>query len=140
MDRKALIIGTPGVDLPGVAVDMANYQQFLLSPLGGAWYSNEIVMLKNPTKSDVVAEVNKLGDAEYSMVIFAGHGRHPKMDGSTIVQLRPGVEMDSNELKVGAKKHSLILDCCRKLEKVKLAEDVLAKAMKGQKELNSFKC
>jgi len=140
MMRKALLIGTPGIDLPGVAKDLSNYQQFMLSPLGGLWSPSEIVTLQNPSKNEVSEQLATLRSADYSMVIFAGHGSHPKQNGSTFIALQPGVEMNVDTLKVGAPKHTMILDCCRKLERAVLTEDVIAKADSQVLELNPLDC
>ncbi|MFC5522616.1 caspase family protein [Polaromonas jejuensis] len=140
MNRKALIIGAPAPDIPGVKTDLKNYRDFLLSPLGGAWVSSEVVTLISPSEADVSAQIQSLSNASYSLVVFAGHGRHPTQDGSTLVELRPGLEIDSVRLRRGAEKHTLILDCCRKLSKTLLTEDVLAKAAKRELVLTASEC
>ena len=136
MKRAALIVGASGGDLPGVAVDVASYRSFLLSPLGGAWLPSEIVTLDSPSSARVSIELEGLALASYSVTIFAGHGHHPIADGSTRVVVRPGEELDSDVLRQGAPKHTLILDCCRALAKAPLTEDVLAKASKRELTLN----
>ena len=50
MIRKALLIGAPGKDLPGVTKDIANFKDFLLSGAGGAWESKEIDTLMDPSR------------------------------------------------------------------------------------------
>lgn len=113
MKRAALIIGSPDEMIPAVRQDMVNYREFFLSALGGAWQNGEIQTLESPTRSAVDTELERIRECEYSIIIFAGHGRHLTGTDSTIVQLRPGVEMDANALKVGAPKRTLVLDCCR---------------------------
>lgn len=136
MNRRALIIGNTGVDLPGVELDLVNYRSFLLSPLGGSWEPPEVTTLRNPSRIDVSQRLKGLASADYSMVVFAGHGDHSAASGSTRVQLSPGVMMDLAELKVGATKHTVIADCCRVLLKEALREEVLAKALKREAQLN----
>jgi hypothetical protein len=134
VDRKALLIGCPGKRsadnyLERVPRDLRNYDRFLRSPLGGAWYSSEIVALDDPPAFAVEAAIHTLKSADYSLVLFSGHG-HVTSDGrSTIICLRGNDEINSNELRAGSKKHTLIVDCCRVIERPsrKLAEDALAK-------------
>jgi hypothetical protein len=146
MNRKALLIGCPGRPgsqdyLPGVARDLDNYDRFLRSPLGGTWYSDEIISLNDPPASTVHAAIQLLKAADYSFALFSGHGYVTSNRRSTIVHLRGDEEMDSTELRSGASKHTLLLDCCRVVAKPTLAEDALAKmdAMAARK-LNSAEC
>lgn len=134
VDRKALLIGWPGERgadnyLEGVARDLTNYDRFLRSPLGGAWFSSEIVALDDPPASTVRAAMQTLKSADYSFVLYSGHGYVTSNGSSTIVGLRGDDEMNSNELRAGSAKHTLLLDCCREIERPsrKLAEDTLAK-------------
>ena len=141
MMRRALIIGAPDDSIPGVMKDMASYRNFLLSPLGGAWTSDEIVTLTSPTKASVQTHVDALSDAEYSFTVFAGHGRHLVPSNATIIQIQPNIEMDSSELRQGAEKHTLILDCCRLSSLRKLTEDrMFAKADQRGLTLNATEC
>jgi hypothetical protein len=146
-NRKGLLIGGPGRPgrqdyLPGVARDLANYDRFLRSPLGGAWYSSEIISLDDPPASTVRAAVQTLKSADYSFALFSGHGYVTSNRRSTIVCLRGDEEMDSTELCAGAEKHTLILDCCRIVAKPMLAEDALAKmdSMVAAKNLSASAC
>ncbi|MGY8666213.1 caspase family protein [Bradyrhizobium sp. UFLA05-109] len=145
MNRKALLIGSPGVKgsdsyLRGVARDLQNYDRFLRSPVGGAWKPEEILTLEDPPASQVQNEIRSLKSADYSFVLFSGHGYFSANPRSTIVCLRKDEEMDSAELRQGSPKHTLLLDCCRVVEREILAEDVLAKADKASKRLNSSEC
>lgn len=133
MIRRALIIACPDKEIPGVRQDAVNYRRYLLSALGGAWESGEIVALESPTRQQVNSELDRLESAEYSMVIFSGHGYHPSRLGSPHVILRAGVEIDGEMLKRGAQKHTLIFDCCRRLEREPLQERRMSKAMDSLK-------
>lgn len=146
MGRKALIIGNPGkLGEPnycdGVEKDLENYRSFLRSPVGGLWYDNEITVLLQPdaarTRAEIVAQVA----ADYSMTIFCGHGHYSTQSRSTIVELKPGVDLDSNELRRGADRHTLILDCCRAVALAKrLVESLMAKAMKAEPVIHPSDC
>lgn len=138
--RRALIIGAPDPDIPGVELDVANYRRFLLSPLGGAWKPEEVITLNSPSKMEVAVQLQALTGVSYSLTIFAGHGRYLVPQGTTIVQLRKSVEMDSLELRRGAEKHTLILDCCR-MPSTRLAmEAFMEKAAKRELSLNPDSC
>ncbi|HEX3864654.1 MAG TPA: caspase family protein [Stellaceae bacterium] len=118
MKRSALIISNPGRDdeenyCRGVGRDAVNFQEFLMSPIGGLWRSDEIKNLWRPSKKHVKEAIQEHSEAQYSATIFCGHGHHSRRTDSTIVELRPGVDMDSDDLRVGARRHTLILDCCR---------------------------
>ena len=132
MNRQALLIGSPGrLDtdsyLGGVARDLENYNRFLRSPLGGAWYSHEITTLDDPSATTVRTHLRLLGTPDYSFVLFSGHGYFAANRRSTIVCLRNDEEIDSTELCSGASKHTLMLDCCRVVARTMITEDALAK-------------
>lgn len=95
------------------------------SALGGLWYDSEIQLLDNPSELAVRAALEALRAVDYSLVVFCGHGSHTGR--STIVQIRPGVTLSEDVLKTGARKHTLILDCCRVIERQRLVE-AMAKA------------
>jgi len=140
MDRRALIVGAPYNDLPGVRQDIVNYTNFLLSPLGGSWQKEEISVLESPTHQQLSAEVKSLQRADYSFVVFSGHGYHPRGAPSARILLRHAVEIDSDDLRKGARKHTLILDCCRKLETESVMDSVAKRALREQRELNPQDC
>lgn len=127
MLRKALIIGSPDNNIPGVYADMENYRAFLKSFSGGAWYDNEIVTLESPTKAQIDMQLNALKTADYSFLVFAGHGGYSPSKRATLLEINPNTQLDENELKIGAPKRTVILDSCRVLirETVNFAEAVL---------------
>lgn len=114
--RKALIIGSPDKDIPGVNVDIKNINSFLLSAIGGAWKDSELINLTNPTINEVRKNISLLMQYDYSFVFFAGHGYYSIQKDSTILNINATQELDSIELREGASKHTLILDCCRVLK------------------------
>ena len=129
MKRAALIIGSPGERteedyLEGVKKDVVRYQRFLKSALGGAWLDGEINVMLNPTLQGVLGKVRMLRSSDYSIVVFCGHGYHSEAAGETIVQLKPGVEMNSDALRTGGRKQTLVLDCCRVISADVLVEGV----------------
>ena len=114
--RKALIIGAPDEKIPGVNVDIKNLRDFFKSPIGGLWYDNEITTLISPSASDIRRQIELLKVNDYSLIFFAGHGYHSIERKRTILHINSLETFDSLELRVGAAKHSLIMDCCRKPE------------------------
>lgn len=114
VSRKALIIGSPDETIPGVNVDVENLKNYLKSAIGGFWYEHEITVLESPLRSVVKNEISTLRFKDYSFVLFAGHGYHSVERKRTMLHINKLEEMDSLDLRIGASKHSLILDCCRK--------------------------
>ena len=140
MKRMALIIGSPDSQIPGAKRDIENYRAFLLSPLGGLWRETEIVALESPSKQAVMGQLNALKSADYSLVVFAGHGGHLSASSPPIVVLQANVEMDSAALRIGAPKHTLILDCCRVLEPEVVLDSLLRKALIRKHALSPEEC
>ena len=107
MDRKALIISNPGEVgeenyCDGVSVDVANYINYLTSPLGGAWYRSEIIHLDRPTSTEVDKQIKLLKGCDYAFIAFCGHGYYSFELKSTILILRKHIELDSLSLRSGA--------------------------------------
>ena len=140
MNRKALIIGSPDEKISGPKVDILNYRNFFLSPLGGAWEAGELVCLESPTKQQVDKHLLALKSADYSVVVFAGHGRHVSANSPPKILLQSDVEISSADLTVGAPKHTLILDCCRVHEVEVIADSVLAKSEMLKRSLSTNQC
>lgn len=117
MTRKMLIIANPGEQgsesyCEGVNQDVTQYKNFFLSNLGGAWEPEEIETLVCPFAVQVDASLKKLTLADYSMVVYCGHG-YSRKNGVTMVELRTNCDYDSTKFNQGAYKHTVILDCCR---------------------------
>ena len=145
MNRKALLIGSPGNKgsdsyLGGVARDIQNYDRYLRSAAGGSWYASEIQTLEYPTTSEVRQAIRPLESADYSFVLFSGHGYYDAKRNSTIACLCRDDEIDSSELRKGCTRHTLVLDCCRVVERHVLAEDTIAKADQAPRKLDAAEC
>lgn len=120
MNRKGIIISNPGElgaenYCEGVKRDVANYRSFLLSPNGGVWRESELEEMKRPSVAEVRRKIESLRNYGYVLVIFSGHGYHCSIRGSSVLELRAGEEIDSDEFREEADKLTLILDCCRKV-------------------------
>lgn len=113
MIRRALIIGSPDKEILGVYDDMKNYRDFLKSFAGGAWYENEIITLESPTKTQIDEQLRLLVTADYSFLVFAGHGGYSHAARATMLQINPQTKISENDLKLGAQKRTIIFDTCR---------------------------
>lgn len=117
MKRKMLIIANPGDEgaenyCEGVNQDVTQYGSFFLSNIGGAWRPEEIKILRCPSAFQVDTELKTLKLADYSMVVYCGHG-YSRKDGTTMVELHANCDYDSTKFNQGAYRHTVILDCCR---------------------------
>ncbi len=146
MQRHALIISNPGEKgaqnyCEGVKVDVTNYTSFLTSALGGTWCDNEITHLDRPSKSATTNAIADLSSNDYSFIVFCGHGYYYSRQESTLLELRKNEEIDSLDLRKESKKRTIILDCCRKIEKDIITEAAMAaKFMEARAELNASEC
>ena len=147
MEFCALVIGNSGEPgeaaryCGGVYRDLVFYPEFLRSPLGGAWKNSEITVLTRPDLQTVRDEMRHLRYADYSIVIFAGHGYTDATTRSTILTLKRGHQINSLELRRGASKHTLILDCCREVAAPRITTDAqLREARIAKPDLDPFEC
>lgn len=118
--RRALLISNPGeIGDPhyckGVYVDIRNYGTLLTAAHGGAWKLDEIETLDRPSADRVRQEVTKMSAYDYTLIAFAGHGWFSSTDNATALTLRKGETISSLELRRGANKRTLALDCCREV-------------------------
>ncbi|MEA4838587.1 MAG: caspase family protein [Rhodospirillaceae bacterium] len=146
MKRCALIIVNPGNAgqksyCKGVFKDALNYDSFLKSPNGGYWKNDEIHTLDRKDASTVRDAIKFLQSVDYSFIAFCGHGGHSSASASVTVEIKPGVSISSDELRKGAKRHTLVLDCCRGIEKPRvLLEAALERAYKSESLISPDKC
>jgi Caspase domain len=133
LNRKALIIINPGEVgaenyCEGVIKDAAIYKSFMLSGVGGAWRADEIDILKRPSQSEAHDAVASHKRADYSFIAFCGHGYYSATRDSTVLELRDSVSLDSVELRQGATKRTIILDCCRKIRRPMALDEAIRKS------------
>lgn len=143
--RRAIVITNPGLTgaedfCSGVLVDAKNYPEFLTAPFGGAWQRSEITSMDRPTAADVRRAVRSLSSVDYSIVVFSGHGYYSRQRDSTIVALNQSDEIDSNELRAGANRRLLVLDCCRVRVDDHLIEQVLKFSSSRPPTLDPARC
>jgi len=137
LNRKAVIISNPGESgsedyCAGVHKDVANYQSFLTSPVGGLWYGSEITAMNRPSVAEVRTKMSELSTCDYALILFCGHGWYSTTLDSTCIELRDGEQIDSAELRLRSTSETLILDCCRRkgpfIPTVRALDEKLAKA------------
>lgn len=121
MNRKALIIGCPGsgkTKLSGVTADTIKYKSFFKTYFGGAWYSNEIEVIDNPNRADLLTKIQMISvqNFDYTIITFSGHGWESTKEGTKIL-LRDDEEMAVKELNTNADRQLRILDNCRMIER-----------------------
>lgn len=137
MKKKAIVISNPGETgspgyCQGVNVDVTNYKRFLDGPYGGWWLTSEVQHLSRPSAAEVREVMKQLSNCDYALVVFTGHGYYSAQRRSTILKLRADQEIDSAELMNGSPKQTVILDCCREVEKEKaIFEDAMLKAARA---------
>lgn len=121
MIRRALIIycdNTLSGKLPGPIKDEENYTEFLTSYLGGEWYTGEIRSLNNPPKLKIEEAIQKfLNGADYTFIIFSGHGCINQLDNNAQYFEVSDGDISIRKLITDAKRQTIIVDSCRKLEK-----------------------
>lgn len=120
MKRKAIIIESSQVpkldDLNGARKDARNWNNFLMSDVGGAWSSSEINVLHTPLKSELLAAISSCS-VDYLFVAFSGHGGI-ECDRDVIC-LKDGdipINLLKRFISDRSPKATLVLDCCRSEE------------------------
>lgn len=75
MKRTAIIANANSNDAAGVQQDVSDWHTFLVSPVGGAWLaSEEIRILSNPSREDILNLVRPAATDDYVIVVFLGSG------------------------------------------------------------------
>lgn len=148
MKRKILIVTNPGkkTDInycAGVYRDAENYINFFKEPFGGYWSDSEIKYMDKPSLKSLDYEFQKACRAEFSIIIFSGHGWYSSQSLSNILQINDDQQIDSNALKAHTKKRIVILDCCREVYNEYILENkeqLFSKGLEGVPLLNAQKC
>ena len=129
MKKKALILGNMDSNL-GVQRDIDEFKSFLKGLSGGAWYENEIDVIKSPSKRELLhkIELYRQSKYDYFLFLFGGHG--DTYGGVTYIEPSHIEKYDiSEEYFDGiADKQLSIFDCCRKVRKT-LSESTAALSM-----------
>jgi len=121
MKRLALLIGSPSTKekedfLSGVATDIENINNFLLSSIGGSWERNEIKIFKpNPKYSEVEPFLKACENVDFAFIYFSGHGYTGK-DNKARVLFNPNeAPYVIKQLANRANHQVTIIDACRSI-------------------------
>lgn len=115
MNKIALLIGNSN-GLKGVKTDLFEWKKFLISSKGGAWKHDEIEMIMNPQRSELLSHINVLRKTkayDFAIVVYSGHGGY---DRQTILEINKHEEtINETDLYSIAPRQISVFDCCRSL-------------------------
>lgn len=117
--RKAVLIGNGGKSgqsgyLPGVEIDLKNYEAFLKHGVGGSWLGQEIDILNNATAAQISTYISNL-KSDYIFVAYSGHGGFKRTTGNTFLYIDNQYHPDSILINQNCKWQSIVVDTCRTL-------------------------
>lgn len=129
MKRIALLIGNSS-GLEGVIKDLHDWHHFLTSSIGGAWNQDEIILLKNPSKFDLLNCIKGIrGKFDFAITVYTGHGGY---DRETILEINgKGETINETDLLYIAPKQISVFDCCRVGNDTPLNESLRSFSMGG---------
>ena len=124
LNKKALIIGCSGDSesyLPGVEKDVKSIKNFLLSPYGGYWYEEEIIISLNEGKEDIIEKINSLKEKklDYVFVVFSGHGDFDIQKNERRLWIDDYEFLYESDLLSLSSKQLIIIDSCAGIEEEK---------------------
>lgn len=116
MNRYALLIDGSNISgekhLPGAEKDVVSMRGYLMSPIGGSWYDDEIETINQESIFKVNVKLERHKD-DFCLVYFSGHG-------SEEIQGNPTICLNDNEKDVPvtslypASGYGIVItDCCR---------------------------
>lgn len=116
MKRRAIIIASPlrkGYSgfLPGVKYDVLNYASFLTSSLGGAWRKDEIEILVNPSKAQII-ETMFYTRGDYVFTAFSGHGGTDMKTRKALLNINENETIWLSQLTAKSNRQLAIIDTC----------------------------
>ena len=79
-EENSIVIGNSD-GLEGVKTDLFEWKKFLTSPKGGAWEHDEIEMIMNPQRSELLSHINELRKTkvyDFAIVVYSGHGGYDR--------------------------------------------------------------
>jgi hypothetical protein len=114
MNRKAILICSPGSPyLKGVALDIENMKNFLLSANGGSWKESEIFISRfDPDYEEIEKHLISLEEMDFSVVYYSGHG-YTDQDGVGRINLNLNQNPSIRRFEHRSKRQITIIDACR---------------------------
>lgn len=147
MNRKLILLANDN-GLPGVRVDIENYERFFRSAQGGLWgnegYEHEIrTFLQSSTLGlhDYIMMSEGFQHVDYWLIVFCGHGRL-NADHDTVFRMSDGSEVTLSQLRtwVTYSPCMVIADCCRVLVDIEGNLQQLRESMFTEIALNDQEC
>ncbi len=115
MERIAILVGSANTAqnrLQGVVPDVFNMQNYLMSPIGGSFDPNEILILEDETFEMVRTVIDNYSNFDYVMVYFSGHGYTSDSRNARMVHFADKSVSDLF-LIPNAKVNVVVVDTCR---------------------------
>lgn len=110
LQRQAIIIHANDEKI-GTKKDFQNMYNFLRSPLGGSWNSNEIS--EELSRQCVINKIRQITEEiDYLFIVFTGHGSIDK-NNEYHLKVSDGIITLNELLKAKAKRKTIIIDSCR---------------------------
>lgn len=121
MLRKAILIGIPNCpgqsELRGVKNDLKSFKNYLSRNESGAWDDDEIIILENKSKSQILEIIKKYYFYDYVILLAAGHGSvKESLYFDTVLYTNENEFISSKELEIGCDRQTIIMDVCRNIE------------------------
>lgn len=118
INRRAVLIsvGSFGSKSNPGDEELAALKSFLRGGVGGAWSDEELVVMLNPTRSDVLSEIEAAANADYCLMYVHGPGEYIHGDlpwPEARLNLSSSELVTESELNPGTPKYALLLDMTR---------------------------
>jgi len=147
MRRTAILIEAANVKgckyIPGAEADVRNYQRYLKTSTGGAWFESEILTLTKPSSTTLLTTIERAQSvSDYLFISFSGHGYMKKPPyGSFIAPSEKELTIlclnDDEQVPLSIInpriRNFVIADSCRGYE-----EEILEKAYKAESRALNF--
>jgi hypothetical protein len=124
--RKALLLSSSNFD---GKKRLSVFRDFLVSPLGGFWTEQEIVLLEMPTTSAVEECIGSMASADFGLVLVVANGEEKKDERpwpEAKIDLADGC-VNERQLNPGCPRSLLLFDCVESSQEAGALRDGKAK-------------